>query len=92
MEEAEDGYSAIKLARIASADLMLLDIGPTRPGGMKTLRKPRKVAPEMKILVLSSDASMAEARTTLALGAAGFTPRHAAGDHFVDAFRKIAPG
>lgn len=90
--QAEDGYTAIKLTRNCSPDIILLDLALSRPSGMDTFRKLRTVAPDLKILVLSSEASISTAFTTLALGAVGFMPRQASGDHFVTAIRTIEMG
>lgn len=90
--EAEDGYSTIKMVRYQPADVLLLDLGLTRPSGMDTFRKLRTISPDLKILVLSSEASTSDAFATLGLGAVGFMPKQASGDHFVNAIRTIETG
>ncbi|KAB7613611.1 response regulator transcription factor [Amylibacter sp. SFDW26] len=84
--EAIDGYSAIKYCRQLQPDILIMDFHLLRPSGMETLTKIRKAQPEIKIIVLSSDPSTANAFFILSQGAVGFMPKQARGSDFVNAF------
>ena len=90
--QAADGYSTIKACRQTTPDLLLMDLSLTRPTGIETLTKLRYTLPDMGIVVLSSDAKVADAFTVLGLGAIGFMPKQAKGADFVNAIRAAVSG
>lgn len=90
--QATDGYTAIKLCRQLKPDAVVFDLELTRPAGIETFDKLRSLMPELKILILSSGASVIDAFTVISRGAAAFLPRQAKGYHIVNAVRTIAMG
>lgn len=90
--QASDGYSTMKICRTVNPDILLMDLSLTRPSGMETLTKMRRSLPEMKIVVLSSEATTSEAFATLAAGAVAFIPKQARGTHFVNAIVAASEG
>jgi DNA-binding NarL/FixJ family response regulator len=89
---AVDGYGTIKQCRMFTPDVLLMDIDLLNPSGMATFEKVRATAPNIKIIVLSSDASASEAYLLLSKGAAGFMPKQATGAHFVNALNTVSMG
>ncbi len=90
--QAGDGYSTIKVCRQYTPDILLMDLSLTRPAGIETLGKLRATLPDMRIVVLSSDAKVADAFSVLGLGAIGFMPKQAKGADFVNAIRAAIAG
>ena len=83
--EAGDGYTTIKVCRTENPDLLVMDLSLVRPSGLDTFRRLRETKPEMKIIVMSSEASPLEAFQTISLGAVSFLPKCAKSSHFVNA-------
>ena len=90
--QSSDGYSTIKVCRQMRPDILLMDLSLTCPSGMETLAKLRTSLPDMKIVVLSSDATLSDAFMVLAQGAIGFMPKQARGVDFVNAIRAAIAG
>lgn len=90
--QAEDGYSTLKVCRHEKPDLLLMDLSLIRPSGMDTFLKLRQTEPDLKILILSSDAISTNAYAVLSNGAVGYIPKQAKGRDFVAAVNAIALG
>lgn len=90
--QAENGYETLKFCRSENPDLLIMDLSLIRPSGMDTFTKLRSSNPEIKILVLSSDALTTHAFSTLSKGAVGFMPKQAKSSHFVAAVNAIMLG
>ncbi|MGB5863259.1 MAG: response regulator transcription factor [Sulfitobacter sp.] len=90
--EASDGYTCLKECRQEKPDILMTDLSITRPNGAETLARARKANPDMKIIILSSDASVANAFFCLSQGAIGFMPKQAKGMDFVNAVRAASNG
>ncbi|WP_296426744.1 response regulator transcription factor [Yoonia sp.] len=90
--QAADGYNTIKLCRALNPDVLLMDLGLERPSGTDTFAKLRSLMPEMKIIVLSSEATTSEAFAILGMGAVGFMPKQAKGADFVNCLRTVSKG
>ena len=89
---AADGYGAIKQCRILTPDVLLMDLDLVNPTGLDTFDRIRKTAPDIKVIVLSSDATQTEAFMLLSRGSAGFMPKQATGAHFVNAMNSVSIG
>lgn len=89
---AADGYSAIKECRKNTPEIVLMDLGITRPKGMDTFRKIRAAHPEAMVIVYASEIDQANVFTLLAAGAKGFVPKQATGSDFVNAVRSASLG
>lgn len=90
--QAEDGYSTIKACRQEKPDLLMMDLSLIRPSGMDTFLKLRQTEPDLKILILSSEAESSRAYALLSNGASGFMPKQAKGRDFVAAVSAISLG
>jgi DNA-binding NarL/FixJ family response regulator len=89
---ASDGYTAIKQCRMLNPDIVLMDLGITRPNGMETFSKIKAVCPKIKIVIYSSEAEKADVFCLLSASAAGFVPKQAKGSDFVNAIRSATLG
>ncbi|WP_299507802.1 response regulator transcription factor [uncultured Roseobacter sp.] len=87
-----DGYSTIKACRQSNPDILLMDLSLTRPKGSETLTKIRESNPKTNIIVISSDATIANAFLALSQGAVGFMPKQASGQDFVNAINAVRRG
>jgi DNA-binding NarL/FixJ family response regulator len=90
--EAETAERATILARKLQPDLILLDLLLPRKGGYDAIPEIRAVAPEAKILVLSSQAAPSSVRRALSAGAAGYLPKRSSDRELVTAIRAVADG
>ena len=90
--EAEDGYGTIKACRQHQPELLLLDLSITRPSGGDTISKLKKSLPELKIVVMTSEATAETAILALSLGAAGFISKQSKGSVFVNAVNAAKDG
>ena len=90
--DASDGYTLLKLARQHNPDIVVMDFQITRPSGVETLDKLRTACPDTRVIVLSSDASTANAFYVLAQGAVGFMPKQAKGEDFAYAVTAALSG
>jgi DNA-binding NarL/FixJ family response regulator len=90
--EADTSERAVSLARKLQPDLVLLDLLLPRKGGYDTIPELLAVAPEAKILVVSSQAAPSSVRRALTAGAAGYLPKRASDRELITAIRAVADG
>jgi DNA-binding NarL/FixJ family response regulator len=90
--EAGTAESAIVMARQLQPDLILLDLLLPRKSGYEAIPELARVAPEAKILVVSSQAAPSSVRRALGAGAAGYIPKRASHHELLAAIRLIAGG
>ena len=83
ISEASDGLEAVQKAEELTPDLILLDISLPNLNGIEAARQIRKVAPNSKILFVSTYASWEIAGGALDTGASGYVVK-------VDAARELA--
>jgi two-component system, NarL family, invasion response regulator UvrY len=89
---AENGLDAIRLARSAGADVLLLDISMPDKNGIDVLKQIRKDAPRTAVLMLSMHREDQYAIRSLKAGAAGYMNKQSAPAELVDAIRVVASG
>lgn len=89
---AENGNDAIKLARGADADVLLLDISMPDKNGIEVLKQIRKDAPKLAVLMLSMHPEDQYAIRSLKAGAAGYLNKQSSPAELVDAIRQVASG
>jgi DNA-binding NarL/FixJ family response regulator len=70
--EAGDGDSALELVRQNKPDLILLDLSMPKRTGMSMIEDIRSANSNIKILIVTIDASPAKAREALRAGANGY--------------------
>ena len=90
--EADTAERAIVMARALQPDLILLDLLLPRKSGFEAIPELAAVAPDAKVLVVSSQAAPSSVRLALSAGAAGYLPKRASDRELVTAIRVIAEG
>ncbi len=81
--EAADGAEGVALARDLQPDLVLLDIAMPVQDGFAALPEIRRVAPEARVVVLSSFEEQRLGRRAAHLGATAFLEKSMAPDQLV---------
>ena len=70
--EASDGLEAVQKAGELQPDLILLDIGLPKLGGIEAARRIRVLSPQSRILFVSQETSVHIVQAALAAGAKGY--------------------
>jgi DNA-binding NarL/FixJ family response regulator len=92
ISEASDGLEAVQKAEKLTPDLILLDISLPKLSGIEAARQIRKVAPNSKILFVSTNASWEIAEGALDTGASGYVVKADAGNELVKAVEALFRG
>jgi DNA-binding NarL/FixJ family response regulator len=90
--EAETAEQAVVMARALQPDVILLDLLLPRTSGYEAIPELARVAPDARILVISSQAAPSSVRRALSAGAAGYLPKHVSDRELVAAIRRVAAG
>ena len=90
--EADNADTGVVLAKRLQPDVILLDLLMPRKGGYDALPELAEVAPEAKVLVISSQAAPSSVRQALSAGAAGYLPKRASDGELVTAIRSVVRG
>jgi len=92
VSEASDGLEAVLKAQELTPDLILLDIGLPKLSGIEAARRIREVAPNSKILCVSTHADFDFVEQALATGASGYVLKAYAGSELVPAMEAVFQG
>ena len=90
--EADTAERAAVMARKLQPDVIVLDLLLPRKSGYEAIPELLHVAPETKILVVSSQAAPSWVRRALSAGAAGYLPKRSSDHELVTAIRLVAEG
>lgn len=90
--EAEDGQSAVKLARELKPDLILMDIGLPVMSGIEATRRIKESNPEIKIVVLTSHTLETEVMEALAAGANAYAMKDIKTEYLVTVIQTVNEG
>jgi two-component system response regulator NreC len=90
--EADSAERAVLMARSLQPDLILLDILLPRKSGYDAIPELKEVAPDAKVLIVSSQAAPSSVRRALSAGAAGYLPKRASDQELVTAIKLVAEG
>lgn len=90
--ETATGADAIRLARSAAFDLVLLDIALPQRDGLDVLKQFRQELPRLPVLMLSTYPEKQYALRCIRLGASGYINKSADTDQLLEAIRKAASG
>ena len=90
--EAEDGSGLDALAE-AAPDVVLLDLNMPELGGLEALPRLRELAPDARVIVLSSFSAEEKEDAALAAGADRYMDKRASFEQIRDAVKEVAtPG
>jgi len=90
--EADTAERAVLLARRLQPDLVVLDLLLPRKSGDEVIPELAEVAPQLRILVVSSQAAPSSVRRALSAGAAGYLPKRSSDRDLVAAIQVVANG
>ncbi len=90
--EAEDGRSALSIARSEEIDLAILDVSMPRLTGMQATRELLKRRPDARVLILSMYDNEEYFFEAIRAGASGYVLKSAADRDLVEACRAIVRG
>jgi DNA-binding NarL/FixJ family response regulator len=90
--EADTAERAVLMAHKLQPDLIVLDLLLPRKSGDDVIPDLANVAPQARVLVVSSQAAPSSVRRALSAGAAGYLPKRSSDRDFVAAVRLVADG
>ena len=90
--EADTAERAVLLARRLQPDLIVLDLLLPRKSGDEVIPELTEVAPQSRVLVVSSQAAPSSVRRALSAGAAGYLPKRSSDRDLVAAIQVVANG
>jgi len=90
--EADSAERAILLARALQPDLVLLDLLLPRRNGFEAIPEILGVAPDARVIVISSQTAASSVRRALTAGAAGYLPKRASDRELVSAIQQVSSG
>jgi len=90
--EADTAERAVLLARRLQPDLIVLDLLLPRKSGDEVIPELTEVAPQSRVLVVSSQAAPSSVRRALSAGAAGYLPKRSSDRDLVAAIQLVANG
>jgi NarL family two-component system response regulator LiaR len=90
--QAEDGVQAVKLAKQHQPDVILLDLVMPNMDGLTTIPKIKEIAPEARILVVTSFAETDRVYQAIKAGALGYILKDATREQLLQSIRDVAQG
>jgi two-component system response regulator NreC len=90
--EAEDGESALELARELGPDVVVMDLGMPGMGGMTAIGMIKEEMPSTRIVVLSMHGDQQVITRAMKSGAHAFVPKSTAHTHLMQAIRVVCRG
>jgi two-component system response regulator NreC len=90
--EANNGQTALELAKEKKPDVVVMDISMPDMDGLETTRRLLVATPGCKVLALTVHADKQYFFEMLAAGAVGYVTKQAAADDLVSAIRSVAEG
>ena len=90
--EADSAERAVLMARSLQPDVILLDLLLPRKSGYEAIPELAKVAPNAKVIVISSQAAPSSVRRALSAGAVGYLPKRASDRELVTAINQVMDG
>ena len=92
LAEADNGRSAVKLARELKPDVVVMDVSMPDLNGIEATRQVKKESPAVKVLGLSMHADKHFITEMLKAGASGYLLKHCAFDELGHAIRSVSTG
>ena len=90
--DAENGQSAVSLARQLAPDVVLLDLDMPGGDGATALREIQEKMPSIRVLILTMHAEHEKLLPLLEAGARGYLSKAAASTDLIEAIRVVAAG
>jgi DNA-binding NarL/FixJ family response regulator len=90
--EADNGFTAVRMAKELQPDLIIMDVSLPQLGGPEATKQILGAQPTQRVLALSAHEEPAFARLLLDAGAAGYALKRSACEELVRAVRIVAAG
>jgi DNA-binding NarL/FixJ family response regulator len=90
--EAADGIEAIERTHALKPDIVLMDIGMPRLGGLEATTELRKTEPQVRIIILTQYDDREYISRFLKAGVSGYLLKKAVGSELVTAIRTVSKG
>jgi DNA-binding NarL/FixJ family response regulator len=90
--EADNGEEGVRLWQTCQPDVAIIDVNMTGMDGVETTKRIRRLAPDAKILMLTSSESAADAARSVGAGAAAYLTKRVAHEEIVAVIRKVHAG
>jgi len=90
--EASSAEHAVALTRKLQPDVILLDVLLPKKSGYEVLPELARVAPQARVIMVSSQTTPSSVRRALIAGAAGYLPKHVSDCELLEAIRRVAAG
>ncbi len=90
--QADDGDTAVALARDVRPDVVLMDLHMSGTGGIEATRRLLAELPDTRVLVLTMSADDESVQAALRAGARGYLVKGTSGERIVAAVRAVAGG
>lgn len=90
--QAEDGSQAVIIAQETQPDVILLDLVMPKMDGLTAIPKIKEIAPETRILVVTSFAENDRVYQAIKAGALGYILKDATREQLLQAIRDVAQG
>jgi len=90
--EAADGVTCVEQVLALTPDMVILGISMPRSDGFEALEQIRMKEPQTRVLILTMYDSVGYLRRVLALGGAGYVPKHATATELLSAIHTVYDG
>ncbi len=90
--ECGDGEQAVELAGALKPDVVLMDVRMPRGGGIEACRAIKRVAPDVRILMLTMSEDESDLFEAVKAGASGYLLKEISVDEVAAALRAVAAG
>jgi len=90
--ECETGEEAIKFCRQTEPDVILMDMDMPGMGGLEATKKILRLAPDVKVIMLTAHTEEPFPTKVMQIGAAGYLTKGAAPNEMINAIRAVNSG
>lgn len=90
--EADNGEVGVKLVQQCQPQVAIIDVSMAGMDGVETAKRIRRLAPDVKILMLTSSESAADAARSIDAGASAYLTKHVAHEEIVAVIRRVHAG
>ena len=90
--EADNGATALNLAKELSPEVILLDISMPDLDGIEATKRLKKILPEAKVLIITVHEDEGLLQEAIRAGAAGYIVKRAVESELIDAIRAVRRG
>ncbi|MDD3150625.1 MAG: response regulator transcription factor [Candidatus Gastranaerophilales bacterium] len=90
--EAEDGKTAVELAKTLKPEVVLMDIGLPVMNGIEATKKIKEANPDIKVIVLTSHSDENEVMSALAAGASAYAMKDIKTEYLLMVIQSVKEG